>query len=681
MLSNTSPFLRFIPAAHGGEQDAVLGFSLPFLPDMLTSRWLIGANVQERLREALSLQMRLVATLWSSGVTALDLRFVGTDELPGVAIGLLCRLHRLPHIPPTQFHAYSVTLTRRVQQLFADFGYELQPLVDERSLLRYIHPFRFQAVAEIRKREELYPAADTYTEYECYVTYPWSWTLSNRLRLFEALLQRQGNCLVSIYLEPAQLSPQERAHLSHATSAQMKELLVNSGSKGQAIYNTYRDYERSLRQPYLLRIGLAASAPQSLERVGRMFIDELHTSQIPGTEPVLEYPRNAVEWEQACYNLSHLVALPWGYSHGMDMPGTARLRSLVDERTASMAFRLPVAHPGDIPGVPVRSLAPTSGTPGAPGTTPLPLTPSTSNSPTFRSPHATSPASVPPSDISDIRKPEDLVGKLLGTCQIEALLGRGGFGAVYRATQPRLQRVVAVKVVLAAISNANTPELRKLLLRFDREALAVARMDHPHILTLHEYQPEPLPYIVMPYMAGGSLSDEIQASGNRPLQPGGVLTILNQVALALDHAHAQHIVHRDMKPANLLRHQDGRVMLSDFGIVLFEGNELPALTTDKRSPHTPAYASPEQQLGQPVDHRSDIYSLGIIVYELLCGRRPFNSPYAHVTSPPPAMSTFGIQVHPALEAVVVKALAKEPGLRYQSAGQFAAAFQSALTQN
>jgi serine/threonine protein kinase len=219
------------------------------------------------------------------------------------------------------------------------------------------------------------------------------------------------------------------------------------------------------------------------------------------------------------------------------------------------------------------------------------------------------------------------------------------------------------------------------VLRFDREAQAIARLDHPHILTLYEYQSHPLPYIVMPYMAGGSLVDEMKSSGHRPLPPSGVAIILNQVASAIDHAHRQHLIHRDIKPHNLLRHQDGRILLADFGIVQFEDEDLTALTSSKHhSPYTPSYASPEQHQWLKVDYRSDIYSLAIVIYELLCGQRPFKQPYQHVQSPPPPMNTFGVQVSPSVEAIVVKALAKQPEQRYQSAGEMASEFQRAVNQ-
>src|SRR5712692_1302057 len=189
------PFIRFLGIPGGSEPDALLGFSLPFLPDMLTSRWLSGSDEQERLLQALRLQQRLISAFWDSGITTWDLRFVGTEELPGVAIGMLCRLRRPSQIPPRQFRDYCLERTRHIQLLFADFGYELLPLSDEASLTRYLAPFSFRAVAEIRRHEELLVLQSTYNEFEVYIPYPWHWAPQTRLRLFEALLHRQSNCL------------------------------------------------------------------------------------------------------------------------------------------------------------------------------------------------------------------------------------------------------------------------------------------------------------------------------------------------------------------------------------------------------------------------------------------------------------------------------------------------------
>lgn len=683
-MANNLPLVHFLRLPGRAEPDALLGFSLPFLPDMLTSHWFTGSDERERLSQALQLQIRLIHAFWSTDIAAWDLRFVGTDELPGVLVGVLCRLRRPAQVQARQLHEHCLTRAQQIQQLFADSGYELVPLFDELSLGRYLNPFRFQSVAEVRRKEEVRSIlVNTYQEYEFYVTYPWHWTIQNRLRLFDALLKRQSNCLVSVCLEPTRLSPQEQAHLNHATSMQVADLLLSAGPHGETTYNIYKDYAHSLRQPYLLRIGLAAANPQTLEQVGRRFIDELAPQALDhfgrsmlnqATGPILEYPQSQQEWHGACHSLFNLEWIPWGQNRGMDLPGTARLRYLVDDQAASMAFRLPVAHVGDIPGVPVRSLVPSIGKPPVPGTI------RDDNSSTASIVPFAGSITLPTTSLlpSSIQKPEDLPGKTLGTCQIEALLGQGGFGAVFRARQVHLQRLVAVKVVLTVLSHADRDEQRKMLLRFDREAQAVARLDHPHILTLYEYQHDPLPYIVMPYVAGGSLADEIKSSGYRPLPINGVVTILSQVASALDYTQQQRLVHRDIKPHNLLRHADGRILLSDFGIVQFEDEALTGLTSGKNSPYTAAYASPEQLLGQKVDYRSDIYSLGVVMYELLCGQCPFQHAIGHIQSSPPSMQTLGVQVHPTVEAVVFKALAKQPELRHQSAGEMAAEFQRAV---
>ncbi len=302
-------------------------------------------------------------------------------------------------------------------------------------------------------------------------------------------------------------------------------------------------------------------------------------------------------------------------------------------------------------------------------------------------------------DVRNIQMPEDLVGKTLGTCRIESLIGEGGFGVVYLATQPHLNRQVAIKVVKSTFrkessysysyDTINEDRHRLMLLRFDREAEAVARLDHPYILPLYEYQTSPLPYLVMPYVAKGSLADRIKASYYLPLPASEVATILSQVASALDYAHQQQLIHRDIKPHNLFCHHSGNILLADFGIVQFGDSDLLA-PDPSMAPYTPSYASPEQHQWLKVDYRTDIYSLGIVIYELLCGKRPFEGrltggPFEianqHLHTPPPAMHTFGVQVPPAIEAVVVKALAKQPEQRYQSAGEMSAAFQAAFYRN
>ncbi|MEO8973705.1 MAG: CHAT domain-containing protein [Ktedonobacteraceae bacterium] len=338
-MPDTYPFLRLTNLPQRREPDGLVGFSLPhaFTPHSLSS---LGEKAD--IRAALQSQVQLVNHLWSSGVTAFDLRYVGTDEhSDSVSVGLLCRLKRPTNIPQQQFRDYCMRSSRRIQRIFADSGYELIPLVDESALIRFISPFRFQALAEVRRKEEVLVASNTLNEYEFYVTYPWQWAIHSASRLFSALHQRQSNCLLSIYLEPTQLSSQENAHLNHAASLKMRDLLLNCGSEGSIIHKIYQQFATSLRQPYLVRIGIAATQSQTIDSVGRSLIDVLSTQQTPGTSPTLHIPRDQSEWQHANHNLFHLEWVPWGKNRGMEMPGTTRLRYLMDNESASMAFRLP----------------------------------------------------------------------------------------------------------------------------------------------------------------------------------------------------------------------------------------------------------------------------------------------------------------------------------------------------
>lgn len=338
-MPDTYPFLRLTNLPQRREPDGLVGFSLPHA---FTPRSLSGMGEKEDISAALQAQVQLVKHLWSSGVTAFDLRYVGTDEQKNtVSAGLLCRLKRPTNIPQQQFRDYCMRSAERIQRIFADFGYVLIPLVDESALVRFISPFRFQAIAEVRRKEEILVASNTLHEYEFYVTYPWQWIMQNANRLFSSLQQRQSNCMLSIYLEPTQLSSQEYAHLNHAASLKMRDLLLNCGSEGMIVHKIYQQFATSLRQPYLARIGIAATLPQTIDSVGRTLIDVLSTQQTPGTAPTLHIPQDQKEWQHANHNLFHLEWVPWGKNRGMDMPGTSRLRYLMDNESASMAFRLP----------------------------------------------------------------------------------------------------------------------------------------------------------------------------------------------------------------------------------------------------------------------------------------------------------------------------------------------------
>ncbi len=283
---------------------------------------------------------------------------------------------------------------------------------------------------------------------------------------------------------------------------------------------------------------------------------------------------------------------------------------------------------------------------------------------------------------------KELIGTTLGTCILERVIGRGGMGAVFLAQQARPVRTVAVKVLLA--TNENDPDQQRIFLeRFRREADTVARLEHKNILPIYEYDEaeingQRLAYLVMPYIRGGTLReriDDMKRNGTR-FDLRLVASYISQVADALNYAHSQGVVHRDIKPGNLLFHQDGRLLLSDFGVVRL--NMMPALTTVGSFVGTAEYASPEQINSTHIDYRSDIYSLGIILYELLTGSVPFSgsNPFAVMTKQlneaPPPLRMFRPDLSLALQEVINKALAKNPADRYQSATALAADLRAAV---
>ncbi len=282
--------------------------------------------------------------------------------------------------------------------------------------------------------------------------------------------------------------------------------------------------------------------------------------------------------------------------------------------------------------------------------------------------------------------PNALLGQSLGTSTIQRLIGRGGMGAVFVAQQTRPRREVAVKVLLPALF-ADQPARIGFLARFRREADAIATLDHINIIPIYEYgEQEQVAYLVMPYVTGGSLHQVLEKRGVLPLSE--VLPMLEQAAAALDYAHAKGIIHRDLKPGNILFHSDGRVLLADFGLAKVlreEGNQQGAssLTSAGTVIGTPEYLSPEQAAGQALDQRTDVYSLGIVLFHMLTGRVPFSgaTPVAtammHALSEPPSLSQLNPTLSPVIEAVVMKALAKQPEQRYESAGQLAQALSAA----
>jgi serine/threonine protein kinase len=285
----------------------------------------------------------------------------------------------------------------------------------------------------------------------------------------------------------------------------------------------------------------------------------------------------------------------------------------------------------------------------------------------------------------------ELLGQVLGTCTLRRLLGRGGMGAVYLAQQSRPKRSVAVKVLVPGLL-LESQTRDEFLARFRREADAIAALDHVNIMPVYEYgEQEQLAYLVMPYVTGGTLRDVLQQRGILPLNE--VLPIIEQAAAALDYAHKQGIVHRDLKPGNILFHADGRVLLADFGLakVLKDTTDadkaaISTLTSLGTVIGTPEYLSPEQATGNPVDQRTDIYSLGVILYQMLGGRVPFTgaTPVAiaikHTMEEPPPITAMNPALPHGVVAVIMKAMAKKPEQRYETAGELAQALRAAIPE-
>jgi serine/threonine protein kinase len=210
------------------------------------------------------------------------------------------------------------------------------------------------------------------------------------------------------------------------------------------------------------------------------------------------------------------------------------------------------------------------------------------------------------------------VGRILGKCQLLELLARGGMGSVYVAKHLFLQRMVTVKLLRWTFSDLQERSMEA----FEAGAQALARLNHPNIATIYDIDEENgRPYVVMEYVDGRDVATILQKK--KWFRPSTAVAIARDVSRALEHAHAHGVIHRDIKPSNILISKKGQVKVIDFGLAVQIAN--PRTTTD--SPYvegTPHYLSPEQAEGKPLDGRSDIYSLGVTLYEMLCGTRPFN---------------------------------------------------------
>ncbi len=267
-----------------------------------------------------------------------------------------------------------------------------------------------------------------------------------------------------------------------------------------------------------------------------------------------------------------------------------------------------------------------------------------------------------------------LIGKTIGQYTILEEIGRGGMATVYSAMQLSMNRKVAIKILPPHFLHDPT-----FLDRFKREVEVISSLEHPHILPIFDYgEVDGMPFIAMRFLGGGSLAQHLRRTGKMLLAE--IEKPLTQIAQALDYAHQQGIVHRDLKPGNILLDESGNAYLSDFGIARVMGSNL----TGSNIVGTPAYMSPEQAHGLPIDGRSDVYALGVVLFELITGREPFyaETPMGllllHINEPLPPVLQFGIEVSSAVQKVIDKATAKDPDKRYPSAGELLKAFNAAL---
>ncbi|WP_214415657.1 Stk1 family PASTA domain-containing Ser/Thr kinase [Sphaerisporangium fuscum] len=270
-----------------------------------------------------------------------------------------------------------------------------------------------------------------------------------------------------------------------------------------------------------------------------------------------------------------------------------------------------------------------------------------------------------------------------GRYELDGVVGRGGMAEVYRARDIRLDRVVAIKTLRADLARDHTFQAR-----FRREAQSAASLNHPSVVAVYDTGEDttegtPVPYIVMEFVDGRTLRDVLRS--DRRLMPERALELVDGILRALDYSHRGGIVHRDIKPANVMITLAGDVKVMDFGIARAMADSAATMTQTAQVIGTAQYLSPEQARGERVDARSDIYSTGCVLYELLTGHPPFtgDSPvaiaYQHVREDPIPPSQIDPEIPKWADAIVLKAMAKDPAHRYQSAAEMRADIQRALS--
>jgi serine/threonine protein kinase len=271
------------------------------------------------------------------------------------------------------------------------------------------------------------------------------------------------------------------------------------------------------------------------------------------------------------------------------------------------------------------------------------------------------------------------LSKFLGRYEIESEVGRGAMGVVFRARDPKIDRSVAIKTI--SILEQDSDEERDFRERFVLEAKAAGGLSHPGIVTIFDVGEEPesrVPYIVMEYVEGRPLSRILGSSASRKLPLGPALQLAQEIAEALHYAHGRGVVHRDIKPANILVTREGHAKIADFGIAKVSESQI---TLPGRVLGSPAYMAPEQLSGEPADARSDLFSLGVILYTILTGHRPFQgnsaatviSKVAH--HDPLPVTVLEADFPAALNRIISRAIAKDPAQRYQTGAEMAAEIQ------
>jgi serine/threonine protein kinase len=267
-------------------------------------------------------------------------------------------------------------------------------------------------------------------------------------------------------------------------------------------------------------------------------------------------------------------------------------------------------------------------------------------------------------------------GTILGAYEVQELLGQGAMGTVYRAYHQALARTAAVKVLSALTPDPDATA------RFRREAQSIAQMRHPNVLNVYDFgEFEKTPYMVVEYMPGGSLGDRLRAGERFDRQTA--LHLLDGIAAALDYAHRAGVVHRDVKPANVLVDSHGNPVLADFGLAkLLQSASVK--TVSGVTTGTPGYMAPEQVMGVAVGPAADTYALATMAYEFLAGGIPFEGEgmlevlYAHVHREPPPASGRNPELPPAVDAVLARGLAKDPASRWETGAALISALRTAL---